>query len=156
MTRPMVPYSESSRLLFAVPVARLASRLSALMQTEVLNPYGIKTAEWRILFNLVITGDSHLRQLARQANTDASYMSRLLSGLEKQGLVRRFSDEVDARRIRFAVTDEGFRVFDEIWPKASAISDEFRALFSDEENRLIQDALIRAVDYANARLKGGA
>ena len=156
MTRPLVPYTEASRLLFNIPVIRLASRLSTLVQRDVLEPSGLKTAEWRILFNLVVTGDTHLRQIARYSSTDASYVSRILARLEKEGLVRRYADMRDARRTRFAATEKGQALIDALLPEVTELSDGFRSLFTDEELLLFQSMLERAIDHANDLIEAPA
>jgi DNA-binding MarR family transcriptional regulator len=149
MTRPLVPYKEASRLLFNIPVIRLASRLSTLVQRDVLEPSGLKTAEWRILFNLVVTGDTHLRQIARYSSTDASYVSRILARLEKEGLVSRYADARDGRRTRFSATAKGKALIDALLPEVTDLSEGFRALFTEEELALFQSMLERAIDHAN-------
>lgn len=152
MTRPLVPYAEASRLLFNIPIIRLSSRLSAIVQNDVLEPFGLKSVEWRILFNLAMTGDTHLRQIARNSSADASYVSRIIARMEKNGLVERYAHATDGRRTQFSATAKGQAMVDEILPKVAAISDEFRALFTSDELALLQTILDRAIDHANRKL----
>jgi len=138
--------------LFNITFVRLASRLEAVTQKQLLKPVGLKVQEWRVLYCLSVSGDHHLRQLARRLSTDASHVSRILVGMEKQGLVQRSADPSDARRTRFSITPKGRDVFAQLWPVADRISAGFRALYAPEELAQLEALIARATAHAEALL----
>ncbi len=138
---------EESRI-FNVPIRRLAARLQTLVQRGVLRPHGVTIQEWRVMWSLAREGDTHLRELARRASVDAAHASRLLKKLESRNLISRATDPTDSRRTMFHITEEGRQFYELVRPKAVAVSDEFRNLYTATEYQtmmsLIDRALLRA------------
>jgi len=61
---------------------------------------------------LVFGGPRSLTALARAERVTAATMSRLVGALEGEGLVRRETDESDARAIRLHATPKGRRILE--------------------------------------------
>ena len=74
---------------------------------------GLSAARLSALSVLVFGGPSTVGALARAEQVSAPTMSRLLSGLEKDGFVSREADEDDARAVRVRATAKGTRVLRE-------------------------------------------
>jgi DNA-binding MarR family transcriptional regulator len=142
------------RLVFNVPVRRLAARLTVLMQREVLTPAGLRIQEWRVLWSLAREGETHLRELARRASVDASHVSRLAGKLENEGLIERKIDAQDARRLIFAITGKGMALYEEVRPKAIDVSRQFRDLYTEQEYDTLMDLLERAIRHADEVMEG--
>jgi DNA-binding MarR family transcriptional regulator len=70
---------------------------------------GLSAARLSTLSVLVFGGPRTVGELAAAEQVSAATMSRLLSGLEAAGLVRREADPADARRVRVRVTATGER-----------------------------------------------
>ena len=74
-----------------------------------------------------------MRELARRASGDPSHVSRLAASLERRGLLARLDDPSDRRRMLFRITEKGRALYEEVRPKATAVSMEFQALFTPQE-----------------------
>lgn len=68
---------------------------------------GLSAARLSALSVLVFGGARSLGELAEAEQVTAATMSRLVSGLEGEGLVRRERDRSDARRLRVSATPAG-------------------------------------------------
>jgi DNA-binding MarR family transcriptional regulator len=71
---------------------------------------GLSAARLSALSVLVFGGPATVGALARAEQVSAPTMSRLLSGLERDGFVVREADEGDARAVRVRATAKGTRV----------------------------------------------
>ncbi len=71
---------------------------------------GLSAARLSALSVLVFGGPATVGALARAEQVSAPTMSRLLSGLERDGYVVREADERDARAVRVRATAKGTRV----------------------------------------------
>ncbi len=71
---------------------------------------GLSAARLSALSVLVFGGPATVGALARAEQVSAPTMSRLLSGLERDGFVVREADEGDARAVRVRATANGTRV----------------------------------------------
>jgi DNA-binding MarR family transcriptional regulator len=71
---------------------------------------GQSPARLSALSVLVFGGDRSIGRLARDERVSAPTMTRLVAGLERDGLVARFADPDDRRSTRLAATDEGRRI----------------------------------------------
>jgi DNA-binding MarR family transcriptional regulator len=71
---------------------------------------GLSAARLSVLSVLVFGGPTTVGALARAEQVSAPTMSRLLSGLERDGFVAREADEDDARAVRVRATPKGRRV----------------------------------------------
>jgi DNA-binding MarR family transcriptional regulator len=71
---------------------------------------GLSAARLSALSVLVFGGPTTVGTLARAEQVSAPTMSRLVSGLERDGFVVREADEGDARAVRVRATPKGRRV----------------------------------------------
>jgi DNA-binding MarR family transcriptional regulator len=88
----------------------LASRLDAELQRE----HQISLREFEVLlFLAVFASEGRLRmtELTRRAPLSQSRVSRLVTELERRGLVRRSPDDGDRRGIRVTITPAGIEKF---------------------------------------------
>jgi DNA-binding MarR family transcriptional regulator len=74
---------------------------------------GLSAARLSALSVLVFGGATTVGALARAEQVSAPTMSRLVSGLERDGFVRREADEDDARAVRVRATPKGRRVLEQ-------------------------------------------
>jgi DNA-binding MarR family transcriptional regulator len=71
---------------------------------------GLSAARLSALSVLVFGGPTTVGQLARAEQVSAATMSRLVSGLERDGLVLREAHERDGRSVLLRATEEGRRI----------------------------------------------
>lgn len=86
--------------------------------------FGITRREWRILSFLAEREGAMSSQLAEHAMLDRARTSRTLSTLVAKKLVVRQPRPSDRREVHVFLTDEGRRLYGEIYPRVAAINRE--------------------------------
>jgi DNA-binding MarR family transcriptional regulator/GNAT superfamily N-acetyltransferase len=102
-------------------------------------------AEARVIYEIANTEAPTAAVLGRELSIDAGYLSRLLRGLERQGLVQRATSADDRRRSILRLTSKGRATFQELDARARAQVATFLAPLSDAEQRRLVDAM-RTID----------
>src|SRR5579862_8711172 len=74
---------------------------------SLLKPAGMRVAEWRVLGTLSSGGAYTVGALARATLFKQPTLSKLLDRLERKGLVRRVSGEMDLRHSMIEITAKG-------------------------------------------------
>jgi DNA-binding MarR family transcriptional regulator/GNAT superfamily N-acetyltransferase len=72
----------------------------------------------RLLYELASHDDLTARELADGLSLDAGYLSRLLSGFERRGLIKRTASRQDAREKRLRLSAAGRRLFKPLFDQA--------------------------------------
>jgi len=67
--------------------------------------------EVRVLFELAHRGETSASELGGELGLDAGYLSRLLGGFEKGGLIHKRPSEADGRRSLLRLTERGRKTF---------------------------------------------
>jgi len=94
---------------------------------------------WRVLLVLVNRGRRTVNTLADDTGVPQSTLSRLLTRMEKAGLVRRLAYRDDSRVVDVEATDTGQRAFAAILPLADQVwADMARSLSPAEQTQLRQ------------------
>jgi DNA-binding MarR family transcriptional regulator len=121
---------------------RVGIRIAMEFAREIW-PQQVKYSSWRVLFTLAHVGPRYMVELASLANFEISTLSRVVAGLERQGLIKRVNGEVGARNRRVALTARGRKVVMKLSP--IALSHEEAALkgFSVAEHKLLISLLGR-------------
>ena len=101
---------------------------------------GLSAARLSALSVLVFGGPTTVGGLARAEQVSAPTMSRLVSGLERDGFVVREADEGDARAVRVRATAKGTRVLQDGRRRRVAELDELLDGLSYEELRTLGSA----------------
>jgi DNA-binding MarR family transcriptional regulator/GNAT superfamily N-acetyltransferase len=84
-------------------------RIGVLHEGLLASPYSL--AEVRVLYELAHRKGVTARDLGRDLDLDAGYLSRILQGFVERGFVRRESMASDARQRSLVLTAEGRRAF---------------------------------------------
>jgi DNA-binding MarR family transcriptional regulator/N-acetylglutamate synthase-like GNAT family acetyltransferase len=124
-------------------------RIGVLRDGLLGSPYSL--AEARVLYELAHRDGPTAAELGRELGLDAGYLSRLVRGLERDGLVARTRSAIDGRRSHLALTAKGRRAFATL---NSRSNDEVAALLqglSDAEQRGLVSALETAEAVLEAR-----
>jgi DNA-binding MarR family transcriptional regulator/GNAT superfamily N-acetyltransferase len=124
-------------------------RIGALRSGLLGMPYSL--AEARVLYELAHRDGPTAAELARDLALDAGYLSRLLRGFERNGLIARARSDADGRRSHLALTGKGRRTFAALNARSS---DEVAALLGDlpdPEQRRLVSALETAETVLGAR-----
>jgi DNA-binding MarR family transcriptional regulator len=111
---------------------------------------GLTAARLSALSVLVFGGPTRLGELARAEQVSAPTMSRLVRGLERDGLVARDAHERDGRAVLLSATDEGRRILVQARERRiSELAGLFDGLTADElatlasAARIVEDTIAR-------------
>ena len=84
-------------------------RIGVLNQGLLDSPFSL--AEVRLLYELANREASTPTELGKALEIDAGYLSRLLRGLERRGLIARLASRTDGRQRHLRLTPKGRRAF---------------------------------------------
>lgn len=99
---------------------------------------GHSMPRWRIFLRLSQAGRLSQKQLARDLGLDPASLTRQIKAMEHQGWVRRANDPADNRLTNVELTEAGWAVFREAFPRRSAfIENAFGDLSADEVASLV-------------------
>jgi DNA-binding MarR family transcriptional regulator len=119
-------------------IQRTARLLRVLFLRVVDTPNsGVTPEMWLVLSRLLARDGSPQSELAAALFRDAPNVSRILSGLEAQGLVRREPDPEDRRRVRVRITGKGRAFVERTAPRAAEVRDR---LYAGIEKKRLQAA----------------
>ena len=114
-------------------------RIGALQPHYLSSPYSLPQA--RVLYELGQRGECIASELGADLDLDLGYLSRLVQGLKRSGLVQGEAAREDARRVRLTLTAKGRKAYQQL---DSRSRDEVGAMLSKlaapEQARLV-DAL---------------
>lgn len=102
---------------------------------------GVGQARLSALSVLVFGGPATLGELARAEQVKPPTMTRIVGGLERDGLVRRRRDERDGRRVRVAATPKGQRVLLEARNRRIQVLSRRIERLLPEEIEILNDAV---------------
>jgi DNA-binding MarR family transcriptional regulator len=119
---------------------------------------GLSAARASALSVLVFGGRFTIGQLAQTEQVSAPTMTRLVVGMERDGLVRRESDPADGRTVWLQATAKGVRILHEgRRRRVAALADEIDRLSEPERDTLASaaDILERLLRSAGNQESGG-
>lgn len=107
---------------------------------EVDEEMGLSRARASALSVLVFAGPRTLSELARAEHVTPATMSRLVAGLEREGLVRREPHADDARAAWLHATPKGRRTLERGRARRTALLDSLFAGLSAREREVVREA----------------
>ena len=102
-------------------------------------PYSLTEA--RILFEIAKHDDLTASVLSRELGLDPGYLSRILAGLQRQGLIEKTPSESDARRRLLALTPKGRDAFSLLDARSREEVAEMLGELCEEEQRRLLEAM---------------
>ena len=111
-------------------------RIGVLREGLVDSPFSL--AEARVLYEVANRTGPTATDLAGALALDPGYLSRLLRGLEKQGVVARRRSDADGRRSHLELTPRGRRAFAALDSRSAAeVAAMLGAVAAPEQQRLV-------------------
>jgi DNA-binding MarR family transcriptional regulator len=129
-------------------LAKLLDRQSTPWFAE---KFGLTLAAWRTLTHLYVCSPATARALAARMHVDKGEVSRALGALIARGAVARKADPADKRSALFAITAQGRKLHDAIFPLRQAMQDELVACLDKKELAALHSALDKLVVSAVSR-----
>lgn len=111
-------------------------QIGVLEEGLLQSPYSL--TEVRVLYELARVKAPTATDLGQELRIDLGYLSRILRGFEKQGLVRRRSSPADGRQSLLALTTKGRKTFEPLDGRSSEqVAAMLGRLAGSEQKRLI-------------------
>lgn len=104
---------------------------------------GITADQYRLMHLLWTRNGAHQEYYARKLGRDRSALTRMLQGLEQQGLVERADDPADKRTRLVWLTAIGTELQSSVEPVANEVLLQMWEGFASEERELLNDMLSR-------------
>jgi DNA-binding MarR family transcriptional regulator/N-acetylglutamate synthase-like GNAT family acetyltransferase len=112
-------------------------QIGALREGLLKSPFSL--AEVRVLYELAHRRQPAASELCKQLGLDPGYLSRILRGLEKRGLVRKSASPADGRQSLLGLTARGKDTFARLDARQSAeVAIMLRPLPAARQSRLVQ------------------
>jgi len=123
-------------------VASLRTRIFKALDIE-MGKLGFTAAQWPIL-RLLAAGESPTAaDLCRQLNYDTGSMARMLSRLERKGVIVREPSDSDRRVVRLRLTPAGRRLHPKLRDVAIRVLNHLTQGMSPDEVRVVSEQLKR-------------
>lgn len=146
------PQQQNDLLLYRLFRIHATARPLVVRMCE--RDYGITRREWLVLSRLSDVEGVQSSELARHVMLDRARTSRAVTSLAEKGLLRREPKPSDRREVHLYLTDEGWRIYREVFPRIAAIQRELLAPFSEAECRQFSE-LIARLQVSASRLNPG-
>jgi DNA-binding MarR family transcriptional regulator len=117
--------------------------------------FGVARMEWRLVAALQEDGAMPLSALVRRTEIDQARVSRAVDRLVEKGLLRRVRDAADRRRSLIELTDDGHRLYGEMFPALAEINRRIMAVLDEAEALALEGYLQRLTARAREILDGG-
>ena len=111
----------------------------------------LSLTEGRVLYELAQREPTRASSLATELSLDSGYLSRILGGFEKRGLIEKRPSAEDGRQVILVLTDRGREMFATINARSR---DEIAAML-EELDGADQARLVTALETAESLLGGG-
>jgi DNA-binding MarR family transcriptional regulator len=115
----------------------------AMRFSTALRKAGVTLQDWRVLAALREHDGQRLTELALRTSIEVSTLSRLVGGLEANGLVSRNRDSGDARAIAIRLTPAGEKMTVMLTPSAAQLEHLAVAGLSEADIAQLKDLLHR-------------
>lgn len=117
--------------------------------------FGLNSSEFGVLELLYHKGEQTIQNIGKKILLASSSLTYVIDKLEKKGLVQRIPCESDRRVIFTAITEEGRKLMDEIFPtNEQDIAELFSVLEPEELAQFIEMA--KKIGYHAEELNEGA
>lgn len=137
------------RLMLAV---RRSSAAGVLHSQAVAKKVGVNSTDLECLDLILTGGPATAGEIGRRTGLTSGAVTGLIDRLERQGLVERFRDAQDRRKVLVRVREEAVAKFAPFFePMAAAFLDLVKG-YSNEELNLLSDFAERSTDMAMTRI----
>lgn len=146
--------SEAQRFRFGFLIHDV-SRTRRTMIDQYMRPLGITRSQWSVMSALSRAGDQGLTQvdLARLLEVGKVTVGGLIDRLEATGHVKRGADPGGDRRVkRVLITDQGYRMLDQMIHVAEELNNRILEGVTSEELEVTEHVLMRVKENIRGAL----
>ena len=111
------------------------------MEYETIKKNGLTAAQFGVLEALYSKGDLKICEIIEKILTTSGNITVVIKNLEKDGLVKRYSDPEDKRATIIALTDKGREVIENILPEHIMNISKIFNILTDEEKLTLKKIL---------------
>lgn len=143
--------SPPSAAAVARSVGHRLVRAVSLLRREAdarMAAHGLTDAQWKPLWLLYVGRATTPAELAREMDTDAGAMTRLLDRLEAKGLLARTRSATDRRVVQLALSEAGHSVAAQVPAVLATVNQDLLRGFSEADRQTLDQLLDRLL--ANA------
>ena len=133
-------------------IVTLSNKLSLTVARRALAADNLTLREWRIMMVVFLFGRSGAREISEKALLDPAHVSRTVHAMNKAGLVEFDRNREDRRQIIVRLTERGEEISRKVLPKAVAVNNAFRSIYTDDEFATLIALLARANEHADRLL----
>ena len=91
--------------------------------TQGLREFGLRVPEWRALAALYARQRCTMSDLADLATIDRTTLTRTVDRMQDAGWLSRLPDSDDMRVTRLALTAQGRKLFEKVWPTVARLNE---------------------------------
>ncbi len=122
-------------------IARLHATAGAPVVRICEGGHGVTRREWRLLLVLAQHGAMTSSELTQAAQLDWGLVSKTVGRLLRKDLVSRTPKPNDRRSVVIALTEKGFLVYQQVFPKVIDINRSLLAVLSDAQQAQLDTIL---------------
>jgi MarR family transcriptional regulator, organic hydroperoxide resistance regulator len=122
-------------------VNRVGSALVARFSADALAKARLSIASWRVLAVLSSNGALRQTDLAALTSIEVSTLSRLITRLSRDGLVKRSRSQADSREVSVALTPRARKLMTRLVPVATGLQDTATRSLSGREIAALKRSL---------------
>ena len=112
-------------------------RIGVLREGLLHTPFSLTEA--RVLFEVAHREEATASDFSRELGLDPGYLSRILAGLERRGLIQKVPSEADGRRRILSLTTDGLEAFSVLDARSrEEIAELLGGLTEEEQWRLLE------------------
>ena len=121
---------------------RVGVRMGELFSKRLLE-YELTLPMYRVMAVLRQEGAQNLGDLSDMVTVEVSTLSRLISSMQRKGLVLRVRAEHNGRTVSITITEKGEKLVDQLMPLAAHFETVGTKTFSADEIKWLKQALIQ-------------
>jgi DNA-binding MarR family transcriptional regulator len=114
--------------------------------------FGIDIPGWRVIATLGQLGATTAKAIGHHTHMHKTKVSRAIADLEKRGFVKRSPNPGDKREAFVSLVDAGRKVYEDIVPLAKDYQTQLLAVLSEQEQQVLDKALVALTEEADSLL----
>ncbi|MDD4291501.1 MAG: MarR family winged helix-turn-helix transcriptional regulator [Clostridia bacterium] len=112
--------------------------------------------ERQIISTLYILKGCTMNELGRRTSASYPHLCKVLDRMESENYIYRLRNTTDKKGIKICLSEEGYKIVEEYENLAQSISRVYlNGIYSEEEQREMNDLAIRFIEILNSKSKAG-